>query len=75
MKKLTAILLFTLVIVFSNASTSQAATTGDYRSHQTGNWNATATWEYYNGSAWVTAPFIDSSPPQLYSVMPILVPG
>src|ERR1017187_9165263 len=54
MKQLTAILLLTLVLVFPGASTSQAATTGDFRSHQTGNWNDTATWEYYTGSAWVT---------------------
>jgi hypothetical protein len=43
-----------VVLEFPGASTSQAATTGDFRSHQTGNWSATVTWEYYNGSAWVT---------------------
>jgi len=28
-------------------------TSGDYRSKATGNWNAAATWETWNGSAWV----------------------
>ncbi len=32
-----------------------AVAAGDYRSKATGNWNSTATWETYNGSAWVNA--------------------
>ena len=55
MKQLTAILLLTLVLVFPGASTSQAQTTGDFRSYQTGNWNATSTWQTWNGSSWVSA--------------------
>src|SRR5258708_1628965 len=32
---------------------AQAA--GDYRSKATGNWNATATWERFDGTSWVAA--------------------
>ena len=32
-----------------------SATTGDYRSIATGNWNATSTWETYNGTSWISA--------------------
>ncbi|MES2277266.1 MAG: DUF4962 domain-containing protein [Bacteroidota bacterium] len=32
-----------------------AQTVGDYRSHQSGNWNATSSWDKYTGTAWVTA--------------------
>ncbi|MGD0744494.1 MAG: hypothetical protein ABSA45_05010, partial [Verrucomicrobiota bacterium] len=53
MKQLTAILVLALVLVFPGAATIQAATTGDFRSHQTGNWSNTTTWEYYD-SGWVT---------------------
>lgn len=35
--------------------TATAQVTGDYRSVATGNWSAIATWQYYNGSAWVAA--------------------
>lgn len=42
-----------LLLAVSQAAWGQA--TGDYRSAATGNWNATATWERYNGSAWVAA--------------------
>jgi hypothetical protein len=31
------------------------AAAGDYRSAATGNWNVTATWQTWNGSAWVAA--------------------
>ncbi len=34
---------------------AQSQTAGDYRSAATGNWNDIATWETYNGSAWVAA--------------------
>lgn len=37
------------------SGTSFAQSAGDYRSAASGNWNATATWETYNGSAWVAA--------------------
>ena len=32
-----------------------AQATGDYRSVASGNWNATATWERFNGTTWVPA--------------------
>jgi len=37
------------------SSSITATQPADYRSKQTGNWNATTTWESYNGSAWVDA--------------------
>ena len=36
------------------ASVSTAQTVGDYRSAGTGNWTALTSWQYYNGSSWVT---------------------
>jgi len=47
---LVSILTFTLFIV-SNFS----QVLGDYRSAATGNWNAVATWERFNGAIWVAA--------------------
>ncbi len=36
--------------------------TGDFQSHQTGDWSDTATWERWNGTAWVyPAPFTPTS--------------
>jgi len=35
--------------------TAQGQTLGDYRSAQTGNWSATASWQRFDGSAWVAA--------------------
>lgn len=39
---------------FSGNKLAWAQNTDDYRSHQTGNWNSTSTWERWNGSTWVT---------------------
>jgi hypothetical protein len=49
MKKLVTIILLPLVLKV------YAQSTGDYRSLTTGNWNSIATWERYNGTAWVPA--------------------
>jgi hypothetical protein len=40
-----------LMLLFSFMSQGQSV--GDYRTKATGNWNAVATWETWNGSAWV----------------------
>jgi hypothetical protein len=40
-----------LMLLFSFMSQGQSV--GDYRTKATGNWNAAATWETWNGSAWV----------------------
>ncbi|HQQ96812.1 MAG TPA: T9SS type A sorting domain-containing protein [Cyclobacteriaceae bacterium] len=32
---------------------ANAQTTGDFRSHATGNWNSVNTWERWNGSSWI----------------------
>ena len=39
----------------SNVYKSYAATTGDYRSAQSGNWNSNSTWQIYNGTSWIAA--------------------
>ncbi len=47
-----------LLTVFLNLSDSKkalAATSGDYRSKQNGNWNTASTWEKYDGSNWADA--------------------
>ena len=38
-----------------NGNALFAAANGDYRSKATGNWSATTTWEFYNGTSWVAA--------------------
>ena len=51
------LLLFALTLTaFSGAFSVSAQTpqVGDYRSRTTGNWTAPATWEYYNGTTWVS---------------------
>ncbi len=50
-KALIAIISFAVVAI--NSAWGQSA--GDYRSAQSGNWNAVATWETFNGSSWVAA--------------------
>jgi hypothetical protein len=37
-----------------NIITVRAQSLGDFRTHQTGDWNQTATWERYNGFGWIT---------------------
>jgi len=46
---------FVIFINLYQTNEAYAAVNGDYRSAATGNWNATATWERYNGSSWVAA--------------------
>ncbi|MGA1978710.1 MAG: DUF2341 domain-containing protein, partial [Bacteroidales bacterium] len=43
----------TCVVLFSISTHSWGQTTGDYRSNASGNWSALATWQRYNGAAWV----------------------
>jgi hypothetical protein len=51
---LTKMLLIALFFaMLSNVTKAQVA--GDYRSKATGNWNAAATWESYDGSTWSAA--------------------
>jgi hypothetical protein len=46
---------FTFLILFGFLSVQGfAQSTGDYRSVATGNWTALASWQYYNGTSWVT---------------------
>ncbi|MBP2283804.1 hypothetical protein H4V97_002122 [Flavobacterium sp. CG_23.5] len=46
-------LLPTLLLVLSQTLV-YSQTTGDYRSTTSGPWNSVVSWEYYNGTAWVT---------------------
>lgn len=46
-------LLSTLALVLAQTFVL-AQTTGDYRSKISGPWNSVASWEYYNGTSWVT---------------------
>ncbi len=50
MKKISLTIFFCYCITFLSAQVL-----GDYRSAVTGNWNALATWQSYDGSAWVAA--------------------
>ncbi|MCJ7449733.1 MAG: hypothetical protein MUO72_18820, partial [Bacteroidales bacterium] len=61
-----SLLLYALTGI-SNYGFGQAA--GDYRTAATGNWNAIATWETYNGTAWVAA---SSTPTSANGVITIL---
>lgn len=38
-----------------SVSAENCANEGDYRSVQSGNWNATSTWERFDGTAWIDA--------------------
>jgi hypothetical protein len=49
------ILLIVLVYQTFKSTDAKAAVNGDYRTKASGNWNATTTWETYNGTAWVNA--------------------
>jgi flagellar hook capping protein FlgD len=48
----TASFLAATIILVSGIVSAQSA--GDFRSHTSGDWGNTATWERYNGSSWVT---------------------
>ena len=45
----------TLALLAGLSASAGAQTAGDYRSAATGNWNAIATWERFNGTTWVAA--------------------
>lgn len=49
-----------VIMNMGNPGKAFAFSAGDYRAKATGNWNATTTWERYNGSAWVAAIAIPS---------------
>src|ERR1022692_3986939 len=46
------------IIFFQFAKVGKAyatATSGDYQTVKSGNWNSTSTWQKYNGTSWVAA--------------------
>lgn len=43
-----------IVILLAGTFVSQAQTTGDYRSVNTGNWTTLSTWQRYDGISWLT---------------------
>jgi hypothetical protein len=54
---LTTAIAIGLLVIFNitGHKHAAAAANGDYRSKASGNWNATSTWERYNGTLWVAA--------------------
>jgi len=59
-----------LVAITALTATAWAQSAGDYRSIASGNWNATSTWERYDGGEWVAA---TSTPTSSDGVITILV--
>ena len=60
--------IFLLVAIFTtlffnlkNNTKSFGAVNGEYRSITSGNWNATSTWQKYNGSSWIAAVAVPSN--------------
>lgn len=45
---------FLVVVIVFSGFTGWGQTTDDYRTRQSGNWNALTTWERYNGTTWQT---------------------
>ncbi|MGD1045976.1 MAG: T9SS type A sorting domain-containing protein [Bacteroidota bacterium] len=48
-------------LICAGVATIFAQAANDYRSAQSGNWNATSTWQKYTGSAWAAATLIPDS--------------
>jgi hypothetical protein len=62
MTKSIQILLLWVFLLSLGVTCTYAQTTGDFRSHQTGDWNNVNSWERYDGTSWVTpAPSTPSS--------------
>src|SRR6185436_16994737 len=47
-------LYFLIVPTLMGAWNVRAQSIGDFRSHQSGNWNSTNTWERWQGASWAT---------------------
>lgn len=62
------LILIVLVYQTFKSTDAKAAVNGDYRTKATGNWNSLATWETYNGTAWVNA---SSTPTSAHNVITI----
>ncbi len=60
MKTIRFLLTLITLCAFTIAS-AQSQVLNAYRTVQTGNWNATATWERFDGSAWIAATSVPSS--------------
>jgi hypothetical protein len=73
MKKLYKLSAIGLLLLFLLPIFSQAQTTGDYRSAASGNWDALATWERFNGVTWVTPSLAEGWPGQNANVNTVTV--
>src|SRR5687768_233104 len=61
------------LVIFINLSNSKDAfagpSLGDYRSTGSGNWNALATWQKYDGSDWIAATTIPSTAEEVITIL------
>ncbi len=58
MKRLFVLLLKSTMLVMFMQNITLSATTGDYRSTQSGKWGSASNWQRYNGSTWVNATLV-----------------
>ena len=59
----------TLFFNFSSKDKAYAAVSGEYRSKASGNWNATSTWQRFNGSSWVNATASPTSSDNIITIL------
>lgn len=65
---------FLLFIIFSFlAINGFSQTTGDYRSVATGNWVSLSSWQFYNGTSWVTPSLTQGWPGQYSGTGEVLI--
>ncbi len=59
----------TLFFNFSSNEKIYATANGEYRTKASGNWNAVATWQKYNGSSWVNATAAPTSSDAMITIL------
>src|SRR5258705_1869312 len=66
-KRITSVFIFCSIICILKDSNAQ--TTGDYRSKQTGAWNLSTSWQIYNGSTWINASVAPSASDGIITIL------